>query len=258
VAVADRRHGALKSGRPAADPRYVIATEQLALVRGWEDTRATLRRWRARPLATLAPWAAGSLTIAVLLLLGTWAIAAVSSPDPNVFTFAGSSAWGDYAFILYRNGLVLALHAMACVAGFMAGSSLPAATGESGFAHQATSQWWRRVHDRAGRLAMGFVGAATLFSLGTQAYALGIQACSIADANGVSSALLLVSVLPHALPELCALFLPLAAWLLASRRQAWDELLAATFVTTAVAVPVILGAAAIEVWVSPHVLSFLK
>jgi uncharacterized membrane protein SpoIIM required for sporulation len=105
---------------------------------------------------------------------------------------------------------------------------------------------------------MGFVAAATLFSLGTQAYALGSQASSVADAHGVSPALLLVSLLPHAVPELCALFLPLSAWLLASRRQAWDELLAATFATTAVAVPVLLAAAAVEVWLSPHVLSFLK
>ena len=68
--------------------------------------------------------------------------------------------------MLYRNGLVLALHAMACVAGFIAGSSLPtAAAGYSGL--------WRKVHDRAGPLAIGFVIAATLFSLATQAYALG-------------------------------------------------------------------------------------
>jgi hypothetical protein len=247
----------------------VIATEELALVRGWEDTRATLRRWRSRPLATLAPWALGSLAIAALLLIATWVIATVSRPDPDFFAFVGTDAWGDYAFILYRNGLVLALHAMACVAGFMAGSSLPlAATGEERFAcqtsvlvpHRSSSATvrWRRVHDHAGRLAMGFVAAATLFSLTTQAYALGVQACSVADAHGVSPALLMVSLLPHAVPELWALFLPLAAWLLASRRHAWDELLAATFVTTAVAVPVLLGAAAVEVWLSPHVLSFLK
>jgi hypothetical protein len=168
-----------------------------------------------------------------------------------IFSRAGTGEWGDYAFILYRNGLVLALHAMACVAGFIAGSSLPiVAEGHSG--------WWRRIHDRAGKLAMAFVAAATLFSLSTQAYALGLQAASIADAHAVSPALLIVSLLPHALPELCALFLPLAAWLLASRRQAWDELLAATFVTTAIAVPVIMAAAAVEVWLSPHVLSFLK
>ena len=163
----------------AADAEGVIASEELALVRGWDDTRATLRRWRARPLAVIGPWAIGSLAIAVLLLLATYLVASLSTPDPNVFIPTGNSNWGDYGFILYRNGLVLALHAMACVAGFMAGSSLPiVATGYSG--------WWRRVHDRAGRLAMGFVAAATLFSLGTQAYALGVQASSVADANGVS------------------------------------------------------------------------
>jgi Stage II sporulation protein M len=225
--------------------------EQLALVRGWDDTRATWRRWNARPLATLAPWALGSVAIAALLLTATWVIAMIATPDPTVYAFHGGGAWSDYGFILYRNGLVLALHAMACVAGFIAGSSLPVvAAGHRGA--------WRRVHDRAGRLAMGFVGAATLFSLGTQAYALGLQASSIADAHAVTPALLMLSILPHALPELTALFLPLAAWLLASRRQAWNELLAATFATTAVAVPLLLVAAAIEVWLSPHVLYFLK
>jgi hypothetical protein len=228
-----------------------MSTEQLALVRGWDDTRATLRRWRTRPLAAVRPWALGSLAIAGVLLTATWLVAIVSTPDPSVWAPTGNGEWGDYGFILYRNGLVLSLHAMACVAGFMAGASLPlVAEGYSG--------WWRRVHDRAGKLAMAFVAAATLFSLCTQAYALGLQACSVADAYGVSPALLMVSLLPHAVAELGALFLPLAAWLLASRRRAWDELLAATFVTTAIAVPVLLAAAAVEVWVSPHVLSFLK
>jgi hypothetical protein len=228
-----------------------MSTEQLALVRGWDDTRATLRRWRVRPLAALGPWALGSLAIAAVLLSATWLVASVSAPDPTVWAPTGYGEWGDYGFILYRNGLVLSLHTMACVAGFMAGASLPlVAEGYSG--------WWRRVHDRAGKLAMAFVAVATLFSLCTQAYALGLQASSIADANGVSPALLMVSLLPHAVPELWALFLPLAAWLLASRRHAWDELLAATFVTTAIAVPVLLTSAAVEVWVSPHVLSFLK
>ena len=228
-----------------------MSTEQLALVRGWDDTRATLRRWRARPLPAIRPWALGSLAIAAVLLTATWVVAMVGMPDPTVFAPTRHGEWGDYGFILYRNGLVLSLQAMACVAGFMAGASLPlAAEGYSG--------WWRSAHDRAGKLAMGFVAAATLFSLSTQAYALGLQACSVADAHAVSPALLMVSLLPHAVPELGALFLPLAAWLLASRRKAWDELLAATFVTTAIAVPILLASAAVEVWVSPHVLSFLK
>lgn len=229
----------------------MMSTEQLALVRGWDDTRVTLRRWRVRPLGAVGPWALGSLAIAVVLLAATWVVASVSTPDPTVWAPTANGEWGDYAFILYRNGLVLALHATACVAGFMAGASLPLVAG-------GYSDWWRRVHDRAGKCAMAFVGVATLFSLCTQAYALGLQACSIADAYGVSPELLMVSLLAHAVPELCALFLPLAAWLLAGRRNAWDELLAATFATTAIAVPLLLAAAAVEVWVSPHLLSFLK
>ena len=227
------------------------STEQLALVRGWTDTRATLRRWQHRPTQAVGPWALASLGVATVLLTSTWVVSLLSVPDASVWASAGTRGWGDYGFILYRNGLVLALHAMACVAGFMAGSSLPlVAEGYSG--------WWRRVHDRAGRLAMGFVAAATLFSLVTQAYALGSRASSLADAHGVAPGLLIVSLLPHAVPELVALFLPLAAWILASRRKAWDELLAATFVTVAIAVPVLLAAAAVEVWVSPHLLYFLK
>ena len=46
--------------------------------------------------------------------------------------------------------------------------------------------------------------------------------------------------------------------MLAARRQAWNELLAATFVTAGIAVPVLIAAAAVEVWVSPHLLYFLK
>ena len=226
-----------------------MKSEQLAVVRGWADTRAALRHWRGHPVETLAPWAAGSLAVALLLLAATWVVATLNMPGESGWLLLGVGRvgeWSDFYFILYRNSLVLALHAMACVAGFMAGSSLPiVAAGYSG--------WWGRVHDRAGTLAIAFVAAATLFSLGTQAYALGIDAAANAADHGISPALLLVGLLPHALPELCALFLPLAAWILASRRGAWHELLAATFVTTALAVPVIVASAAVEVWVTPHV-----
>jgi hypothetical protein len=230
-----------------------MSYEQLALVRGRADTVAALRRWRRSPAAVVVPWALGSLAITLLLLGATLVVAMLSLPD-DPFQLNGIGRlgnWDDYAWILYRNSLVLALHAMACVAGFIAGSSLPVvAEGHSG--------WWRRVHDRAGRLAIGFVVCATLFSLCTQAYGLGVDAATQASDRGLSPALLILGLAPHAVPELCALFLPLAAWILASRRGAWNELLAATFVTTAIAVPVLMASAAWEVWVSPHVLYFLK
>ena len=61
-------------------------------------------------------------------------------------------------------------------------------------------------------------------------------------------------MLPHALPELTAVFLPLAAWILLSRQGRWDEMLAATLVTTAIAFPVVVLAAVVETYVSPHLL----
>lgn len=230
-----------------------MKAEEMALVQGWDDTRAALREWRARPARPLIGWSLGSLATAVLLLTATWVVALLAVPDPSGVFFPGlvfPSNVGDYGFVLYRNGLVLALHALACVAGFMAGSSLPkVAQGHSGA--------WRWIHDKAGPLAIAFVIGATVFSLTTQAYALGHAASTLSARLEVSPALLLLALSPHALPELFALFLPLAAWTLASRRKAWNELLAATFVTVIIAVPIIMVAAAIEVWVTPRLLLWL-
>jgi hypothetical protein len=224
--------------------------ENMALVRGWDDTRAALRRWSTRPAHSLRPWALGSLAIALLLLTMTWVIAKASTPDLTPVYFPGlfaPASLGDFGFILYRNGLVLALHGFACVAGFMAGSSLPqVAEGYSGV--------WRWVHDKAGPLAIGFVVCATLFSLTTQAWALGSAASTLSAQLDVPPAMLLMVISLHAVPELFALFLPLAAWTIASRRRAWNELLAATFVTVAIAIPIVVAAAATETWVTPRLL----
>jgi hypothetical protein len=229
-------------------------TEQLAFVQGWDDTRAALKRWRLRPSTVLVPWLAGALAVAVLLLAATRAIALVAKPDPSGSGFPGVSApatTADLVYVLERNALVLALHALACVAGFMAGSSLPqVAVGYSG--------WKRRLHDHAGPAAIAFVALATTFSLGTQAYVLGHQASSLSTELGLSPELLMIGLLPHALPELTALFLPLAAWTIASRSGAWKDLLAATLVTTALAVPVLVATAFIETHVTPHVLLALR
>ena len=228
-------------------------TENMALVQGWADTRAALQRWSWRPRKPLRPWSAASLAIAVSLLVITWVIATVSTPDLTPIYFAGLDApatLGDFGFVLYRNGLVLALHGFACVAGFMAGSSLPqVAEGYSGV--------WRWIHDKAGPLAIAFVVAATAFSLCTQAYALGSAASTLSAQLDLSPALLLLTLSLHAVPELFALFLPLAAWTIAARRKAWNELLAATFVTVAIAIPIVIAAAAVETWVTPRLLAAL-
>jgi hypothetical protein len=142
------------------------------------------------------------------------------------------------------------LHAMACVAGFIAGSSLPLqAESKTGI-----SRW---VHEHGGRIAIAFVACATAFSLTAQAYVLGHTLAGVAHFLRVSPALLLLGVLPHALIELIALFLPLAAWIIASRRGEWDQLLAATVVTVMIALPMLVLAALMEVYVSPHLFTAL-
>ncbi len=66
--------------------------------------------------------------------------------------------------------------------------------------------------------------------------------------------MLVLTVLPHALLELTAVFLPLAAWTIASRRDEWDQLLAATVVTVTIAIPMLIASAAWEVHVWPYLL----
>jgi stage II sporulation SpoM-like protein len=230
-----------------------MSAEELALVQGMRDTKIALARWNRRPWEVLRPWVLLSLAITGSLLVAVYAIAKLSTPDVTRYYLPGlhGDATGlDYLHVIYRNSLVLALHAMACVAGFMAGSSLPlVASGRTGL-----SRW---VHEKAGPLAIGFVVCATMFSLTTQAYMLGGGISTLANQLGLSDGVFLLSLAPHAVPELTALFLPLAAWMIASRRDDWHELLAATFVTVAIAVPVLLASAAVELWVSPQLIAHL-
>jgi uncharacterized membrane protein SpoIIM required for sporulation len=114
--------------------------------------------------------------------------------------------------------------------------------------------WWRTVHEKAGPAAIVFVAAATTFSLCTQGFVLGNEAATLSQELAIGRATLMLTLLPHALPELVALFLPLAAWMIASRRGEWDELLAATAVTTALAVPVLVLTANVEVFLWPDLL----
>ena len=222
-----------------------MKVDDLALVGGWPHTVATLRRWNASPWRLLGAWALGSLAVSLLLLGATWLVASARVPDPSVLhSYPGLSrpaTQHDFFFVLGRNGTVLALHALACVAGFIAGWS-PAGQPKT------------RLQANAGPAAIVFVTAATIFSLITQADALGAMLADLAWRLDVTPLALLAILSPHALPELFAVFLPLAAWSLASRRGAWDELLAATIATTAIAIPLLVLAGAIETWVTPRLL----
>ena len=222
-----------------------------ALVHGLRCTRGALADWGSRPWPVLRAWLSGSLAVAIVLLLAIWVIAVISAQAGTVSLHEPPFAVGDprdVLRILGRNLLVLALHAMACVAGFIAGSSLPLqAANHSGFA--------RAIHERGRPVAMCLVVGATGYSLSLQAYVLGTGVARAAATVHAAPGLVLAGLLPQALPELVALFLPLAAWIVAGRRGEWDRLLAATIVTVSLALPVLVMGAVWEVYAAPHVLA---
>jgi hypothetical protein len=224
-----------------------------AFAHGVRQTRATLRVWQRAPLRVVWRWVAGSALAAAGLLAAVLLVASLDRGYEQVLTLQPPFAVGgmvEVLRVLRSNLLVLALHAMACVAGFIAGSSLPLQAQH----HRGLSRW---VHEHGGRLAIAFVVCATAFSLSAQAYVIGHALAGVSHFLRVSPALLLLGVLPHAVPELIALFLPLAAWIIASRKGEWDQLLAATLVTVALAVPVLVASAFVEVYVSPHLFTAL-
>lgn len=224
-----------------------------AFAHGVRHTRETLHDWQRHPGRVVARWTAGSALAAAGLLAAVWVVATVDTGSSRFLSLQPPFAVGgtaDVLHVLRANLLVLALHGMACVAGFIAGSSLPMQVeGRRGLS--------RRLHEHGGRVAIGFVACATAFSLSAQAYLIGHTLAGLSSFLQVSPAVLLLGVLPHAIPELIALFLPLAAWIQASRKGHWEQLLAATLVTVAIAVPVLVVAAFIEVYVSPHLFTAL-
>ena len=224
-----------------------------AFAQGVTHTRETLHEWQRRPGRVVGRWVAGSALAATALLVAVWIVASLDTGYSHFLYLQPPFRVGggeDVLRVLRSNMLVLALHAMACVAGFIAGSALPMQVeGRTG-----VSRW---LHEHGGRVAIAFVVCATTFSLSAQAYLIGHELAGISSFLRVSPAVLLLGGLPHAIPELIALFLPLAAWIIASRRGEWQQLLAATLVTVAIAVPVLVLAAFVEVYVSPHLFTAL-
>ncbi len=224
--------------------------DDYALAHGIRDTRATVESWQRGRWAVLGQWAVLSFAIACALLIATLILAGFQISDPTKLGIAGVTHGvdlEDFFRILARNGTVLTFHAMACVAGFIAGASMPiAAQNRTGI-----SRW---IHTKAGELAILYVVAVTLFSLSVQAYVLSFQAAALSGQLEITNLELILSVAPHALIELTALFLPLAAWVVAARKAEWNQLLAATLITVVIAIPMLILGALLELLLWPQVL----
>ena len=110
-----------------------MSVNDLVLVQGMADTKLALRRWNQEQYRVIGPWLALSVLITAGLLMAVYSVARLTTPDATILYlipgFNESAGLREYLAVLYRNSLVLALHALACVAGFIAGSSLPLSAG---------------------------------------------------------------------------------------------------------------------------------
>src|ERR1700685_3874803 len=121
-----------------------------AFAHGVRHTRTPLRSWQLTPGAVLGKWVAGSAVAAFGLLGAGWVVASLDHGYQQILTLEPpftDSGLGGVLTVLRANMLVLALHAMACVAGFIAGSSLPLQAEH----HTGVSRW---VHEHGGRIAI--------------------------------------------------------------------------------------------------------
>lgn len=230
---------------PASNADEAAAARLAARDAAIADTRHALASWLRHP-SQLLPWVALSAVVSAILLLATYIVAITTQADPTggaLIAADPSARWVDFGFVLGRNFTVLLLHLLVCFATYLVRRSIPIQAGElSGV------QGW--VHRHAQRPALILVIALTVFSIFQQAVNLGHGLASVAAQGTMGEAAILVRLLPHAVPELIAVFLPLAAvvWLEAKDRN--RDLLAAVAACTVIAIPVIVVSAWIEVVVA--------
>ena len=149
--------------------------------------------------------------------------------------------------MLRRNLLVLGIHLCACWIGAIIGrphQPAPARWGRAAALHRPVPDWMAR-------LSLYYALAVTLLSVAVQAFGLGEQLASISAAAGLGSTHLLLLVLPHAVPELVAVFLPLGLFLLEARRARLDRLGPWSMQAAGLALPLLVAAAVIETYVTP-------
>ncbi len=218
-----------------------------------EPTVAPPRRRRAiiAGPAEVARWAAVAAVVAIVLLTGVALVASQVKGDAWVGIDSGLVArdhsFGDVLSVFSRNLLVLGIHLCACWIGAIVGREherAPATWGRLGALHRPVPRWM-------GRAALFYALLVTLLSVAVQAIGLGHGLANLSAATQITTTHLLVLVLPHAVPELIAVFLPLGLFLLEAHRGRLSRLGPWSLQAAAIAIPVLLCAAAIETYVTP-------
>lgn len=226
--------------------RPTVNAERLAFEAGMRETRSTLKLWVSEHGRVAVPWLGLSLIIALSMFAGALAVATwlpqTTEVVMPVFVWPDNNLQ-DALWLLGRNSMVLLLHLLVCVAAYLARRAVPLQA-------QHLSGINRWVHQHAGGVAMLAVAGLTAYSLTWQTWQLGNVLHSAADTLNVSPLELLSKAALHGIPELAAVFLPLAACLLLGLKKQWNQMLAAAILCAIIAFPVLVAASAIETWVT--------
>jgi len=186
-----------------------------------------------------------SLGIALLMFLGAWVISVVvpQTHDEYFPIFSHGGDFHDMMWILIRNLMVLLMHLLVCIAAYLSRRAVPMQAKH----FKGVNRW---VHEHAGSFAMAIVAGLTAYSLCFQAWELGLSLHDAAATMNMSSSSLLIRAALHGIPELTAIFLPLAACLILGHEKRWNELAAVSIFTAIISVPMLIAAAAVETYVT--------
>ena len=190
-----------------------------------------LRRW----FAAAVLFAAGFFAVVVVTAV-TIDVVPTHPIEGPPFLVGGLS---DVLRIFSNNFLVLTLYAMVGVAVIVL--------------RRADAHGGGRHHRAVVRAAGMLVAAIVLVAAIRQAYVLGRMLAEYSGYLGESPIRMGLALVPHAAVELSAMFLPLGA-ILVERRSSEEVMRRALAVAVAIAVPLLMLAAATEVYVSPSVM----
>jgi hypothetical protein len=181
--------------------------------------------------------------MAIALLFGVLVVALLSEDHRQLPASGPPFVAGgipDAVRIFGENLLVLSLYAMCNIAAWL-------------IQRLRTRETQSNVVNKEflSRLATTLVIGLLLFAVCRQAYTLGHGLTGFSDYFYVNPWRLWLGVLPHALPELTGMLLPVAVLLFANSEGKENELLARTIAAVLIALPLLGTAALIEVYVSP-------
>lgn len=212
------------------------------------------------PWSEIRRWFAVSAVITVVMLVGVTITAMIVPADPWEGQF--SRLLGDDSHarpipagyevmnIFLRNLLVLALHFFACLVGAIIGRE-----------HKPLPEKWKkyeRFHSEMPKwvadASLAYAMTVTLASIALQTTGLGFVLADLSAYAQLAPWQLTLLVTPHAIPELIGIFLPLALFSIQARKHELRPLNDWAWQSFVIGLPLIFGAALIEVFVSPHLI----